>query len=92
MEIINTKPGYKINCTGPSTLGATLNLGVSSNYDWNCFAISTIPFQRLGQIFFLQFGQIHFAIITAHRPSTVCAAQAGCRQAGRKYDWMQPMN
>ena len=52
MEIINTKPGYKINCTGPSTLGATLNLGVSSNYDWNCFAISTIPFQRLGQIFF----------------------------------------
>ena len=52
MEIINTKPGYKINCTGPSTLGATLNLGVSSNYDWNYFAICKNTFQRLGQILF----------------------------------------
>ena len=35
MEIINTKPGYKINCTGlHSTLGAN-QPGVSHKHHWN---------------------------------------------------------
>ena len=44
MEIINTKPGYKINCTGPQcTLGAT-QPAVSHKYDWDYVAIWTTTF------------------------------------------------
>ena len=47
MEIIKTKPGYKINCTGPqqSTLGAT-QLGVSHKHRWTLFWTNTFSDQN----------------------------------------------
>ena len=88
MEIINTKPGYKINCTWPRCTLGTNQPGVSHKHHWNYFgkiqlATGTNTFSNLDK-YILQF--------ELQRASRVCAAQQGCRQPGRKYDWMQPMN